>query len=218
MPEKVCTKCGRLNPAHANFCSDCGAQGFAEAQAEQLPGAPQTDGGVTDAAVLISRSRIVVLSVVTSGLYFLYWLYITWRQLQTETRDVHYPVAHAFTMLVPIYGLFRLHKHVGVMQNLALRAEIEISLTPALAVVLVGLYVVLGFVSTSLQGFTGLLVLNLIRFSLITTTMILAQSTLNAYWKRSRGPSLQNAPIGAGERAIIFLGLTYWLFVFLSAL
>jgi hypothetical protein len=214
MPEKVCTKCGRLNLAHSNFCLNCGAQDFVEAQAEQFPSITS----VADTSVLISKSRIMVLSVVTSGLYFLYWLYITWRQLQTETRDIHYPVAHAFTMLIPVYGLFRLHKHVGVIQNLALRTEIEISLTPVLAVVLVGLYVVLGFVSTSLQSLAGLLVLNLIRFSLCTTTMILAQSTLNAYWKKSRGPSVQNAPIGAGETAIILLGFIYWLFVFLSAL
>jgi hypothetical protein len=187
-------------------------------QAEQLPTTYQAGGGVADAAVLISVSRIMMLSVVTAGLYFLYWLFITWRQMQNETKGVHYPVWHALTMLVPCYGLFRLHKHVTVMKELALRSGIEVSFTPSLAVVLVVLYIALGLVSTNLENFAGLLALNLIRFSLIATTMILSQGILNSYWKKALGTPLQNMPIEAGERAIIFAGVAYWLYVFLWVL
>jgi hypothetical protein len=213
--EKVCTRCGQLNQDRANYCSACGAHDFTETPAEQVPGASQDNEGIANAAVLISPSRIVALSAVTAGLYFLYWLFITWKQLQGETREVHHPVWHALTMFVPVYGLFRLHKHVSVMQELAVRAGIEVSFTPGLAAVLVGLYIILGLASTNLQNLAVLLVLNLIRFSLIITTMILSQSALNAYWNKARGASTQNMPMEAGERAIIMLGIIYWLYTFL---
>lgn len=219
MAEKLCTRCGRLNAAHARFCSICGAQDFqefAEAPVEQLTGASPGQGAVADAAVRISMTRIVVLSAVTSsGLYFYYWLYLTWKQLQGETKGVHYPVWHALTMLIPIYGLFRLHRHVGVVQALALGAGVTTSLTPGLAVVLVALTWVLGIVSMGAVGLL-LLVLNLISFALTTTTMLWVQGALNAYWYKVRGASLQDAPIGVGEKTVILLGVLLWLIVFLS--
>jgi hypothetical protein len=46
--------------------------------------------------------------------------------------------------------------------------------------------------------------------------MILAQGILNSYWGKTLGTSLQNMPFESGERAIIFIGLSYWLYLFLS--
>jgi len=216
LAEKICTRCGRLNQASSNYCSDCGAQYFAETPTEQMSGISQSDEGIADAAVLISPSRIVVLSAVTAGLYFLYWLFFTWKQLQAETREIHYPVLHALTMFVPIYGLFRIHKHVAVIEGLAVRTGIEVSLTASMASLLVALYIALGFASTNLENLAVLLALNLIRFSLIITTMILSQRTLNAYWNKARGTSLQSTPIEGVEKAMILLGVIYWLYVFLA--
>lgn len=218
MTEKLCTKCGRLNSAYARFCDVCGAQEFARPPAEQLQDASGTQGAVANAAVRISMTRIVVLSAFTfSGLYFYYWLYLTWKQLRGETRDVHYPVWHAFTMFVPVYGLFRLHKHVGVVQTLALGAGVNTSLTAGLAVVLIALTWVLGIVSMNAVGLL-LILLNLISFALTTTTMVWVQGALNAYWYQVRGTSLQNAPVGVGEKAIVSLGVLLWLNVLFSLL
>ena len=119
MSDKLCTGCGEQNPAQANFCSSCGAQEFAEA-------APKPTRNV----LRLSMGRIVLLSVVTSGLYIFYWLYLTWKHLQSETEDVHYPVWHGLTLFVPVYGLFRLHRHVSVIQGLALKAGVDTSLSP----------------------------------------------------------------------------------------
>jgi RNA polymerase subunit RPABC4/transcription elongation factor Spt4 len=213
--EKLCTKCGRLNRPRANFCSDCGAQDFVEVSAEQLTGTSSSQGAVADAAVLLSVTRIVLLSAVTYGLYFFYWLYLTWKQLQGETREVHYPVWHALTLFVPIYGLFRLHKHMGIVQALALRAGVNTSLTPGLAVVLIALTWVLGFVSTGAKGIE-IVVFNTVSFALTTTAMVWAQGTLNAYWYKVRETPLHYAPVGVGERVLIFLGILLWLNVILG--
>ena len=218
MAEKLCIRCGRLNAVHARFCSVCGAQDFVEAPVEQLTGASGSQGAVADTAVRISMTRIVALSAVTfSGMYFYYWLYLTWKQLQGETRDVHYPVWHALTMFVPVYGLFRLHRHMGVIQALALGAGVTTSFAPSLAVVLIVLTWVLGLVSMLAAGL-HLLVLNVVSFALTTTTIVWAQGTLNVYWYKVRGASLQDMPMRAVERVLIVLGVLLWINVFISVL
>ena len=218
MAEKVCARCGQVNQAHANFCSACGAQDFAEAQAEQLPDISPIQGAVSGSnALRLSVTRLVVLSVVTSGVYVLYWLYLTWKQLQDETRDVHYPVWHASTFLIPVYGLFRLYKHVRVVQELALRAEVETSLSPGLAVVLVALYWLVVMNSTGVQSLGAFVILNIIRLALITTVIVRAQVTLNRYWSSIKGEALENVPIGSGEvrfvLSVLFIQLTLTFFV-----
>ena len=205
MLEKRCAKCGGLNAAHANFCSACGAQEFVEASAEQLPEVSQTQGALPGSnALRLSVTRLVVLSAVTSGLYFFYWLYITWKQLQVETKEVHYPVWHALTLLVPVYGLFRLHKHMNVIQDLTQRVGVESSLTPTLAVVLIALNWMLCLFSAGTEGFAAL-AFNLIRFALTTTVIVWAQVNLNRYWRGIRGESLGNVPMTGGE--MVFIGV-----------
>ena len=189
-----------------------------EASAEQLPDISPLQGAVPGSnALRLSVTRLVVLSAVTSGLYFFYWLYLTWKQLQGETKDIHYPVWHALTLFVPVYGLFRLHKHVQVIQDLTRRVGVETSLTPGLAVVLISLNWVLGLGSAGVEGFAAL-ALNIIRFTMTTTVIVWSQSTLNAYWYKVRGTPIQDVPIETVERALIILGLFIWLSVFLSIL
>jgi hypothetical protein len=211
--DKRCTICGVLNAANANFCSACGTKDcFVEVPAEQLPEVSQAPRAVLDSnALRFSVTRLVVLSAVTSGLYFFYWLYSTWKQLQDETGDVYYPVWHALSLIVPVYGLFRLHKHMRVIQNLNERAGIESSLTPGLVVVLIALNWVLGFGTREAVGFAAL-VLTLIRFTLLTTVIVWAQVNLNSYWRSSRGDALRNVPMKSGE--VVFIGVI--LFVQLS--
>ena len=48
-----------------------------------------------------------------------WWFYITWKQHQPETGDQHYTIWHALTLSVPIYNLFKVHRHVSVINELA---------------------------------------------------------------------------------------------------
>ena len=60
----------------------------------------------------ISLRRIVVLSVLSAGVYYTYWIYRTWGQLAREVpnQGPYYPVWHALTQLIPVYAQFRLHR------------------------------------------------------------------------------------------------------------
>ena len=62
-----------------------------------------------DRAVLFAFWRILVLSVISSGLYLFYWVAVTWKHLNPEAKDDE-SVKQALFLLVPVYGLFRLHR------------------------------------------------------------------------------------------------------------
>lgn len=213
MTEKICTGCGQLNQTHANYCSSCGAQEFAEATAEQPQGISQGQGTAANVAMRISMPRILVLSVVTSGAYILYWLYLTWKHLKDETGEIHYPVWHALTWFIPVYGLFRLHKHVGVIQAVAQRAGVEVSITPRLAVTMGALDWVMVMVSGGVQSWGIFVALSLIRLVLITTVMVWSQATLNRYWSSTKGEVLKNVPIVREEVIFVLVVLFVQLIV-----
>ena len=218
MAEKVCAQCGQLNRSHANYCSACGAQGFAEVTLEQGEAGPAYQPLATESyALRLSIARIIILSIVTSGLYVFYWLYLTWKHLQSETGDVHYPFWHALTFLVPVYGLFRIHRHVAVIQAASQRAGVEALLAPALAVTMLALYWLLAMLSANSASFGTFVVLNLIRLALITTVIVRAQATLNNYWSSVKGEALARVPLGGGEvrfvALVLFMQLTLTLFL-----
>ena len=58
--------------------------------------------------------RVLTMTVVSAGLYLLYWFYLTWRLYRDSTGMKAYPVWHALTLFVPIYSLFRTHAHMRV--------------------------------------------------------------------------------------------------------
>ena len=208
MAEKVCAQCGQLNRSHANYCSACGAHGFADVTLEQgEAGPPYLPLTPESYALRLSIARIIILSIVTSGMYVLYWLYLTWKHLQSETGDVHYPVWHALTFLVPVYGLFRIYKHVAVIQAVSQRAGVEALLSPVLAVTMVALYWPLGMLSANSESIGTSVVLGLIGLALITTVVVRAQTTLNNYWSSVKGEALASVPFGAVEVVFVILVL-----------
>ena len=120
------------------------------------------------------RARIISFTVVTAGLYIFYWLYVTWKQIRdregtTDSGERFFPVWHSLTMLVPVYGLFRLHRHGELIQNMAHESEIATSLNPKLVVLLMVLNQILGLTSSGVQNLGFLFLVNFISLALIRT-------------------------------------------------
>ena len=135
-----CPHCGAETQGESLFCSSCG---------RPLVTSSESSGPVP---YLISPTRIVLLSILSFGLYLLYWLYKTWKHYKEHTGAVAYPVWHALTLFVPIYSSFRAHAHLRTFGELASRAGLEIRFSPGLAffIVLAGfiLSIVAGGVSS----------------------------------------------------------------------
>ena len=219
MEEKDCAECGQENLADAQDCSSCRSQASVQAPPESQESAPDQPLLTEGYALQISVTRIIVLTIVTSGVYILFWLYRTWKQLQPETGDVHYPIWHAATLFVPLYGLFRLHRHLSVIQELAQKRELESLMPPGLGVTVMALYWLLALVSGNQQDPMAILLLSIIGLALVTTLMVRAQKTLNAYWTSLHGSRAVRVPLGVEEIRflIIVLAAQFIILVFLGS-
>ena len=210
-----CDNCGAEHPPSVHFCGACGAalldeSGHPRASSETLIllGYP------------ISLKRILFMVVISYGLYIFYWYYLTWKQYRDHTNEVAYPVWHALTLLVFIYGLFRTHAHMRTFRELMLNANMPSSISPRLAVIVV-------FVSSVLEGqFLRGTVLELIVIVLTAGLLLHVQSNINKYWTAliseneywSSLPYPRKTPLKVGWGEVIFgiIGASLWLNTFLN--
>ena len=209
MTEKQCASCNEINRADANFCSNCGSNEFRDLPTELARRLSERAAAAPNYAVRLSIGRVIIVSILSFGLYFVYWLYLTWKQLEPETRDDHYPVWHTLTLFIPIYGLFRIHRHMSVIKDLSIGVNVVTSVAPGWIVIVVILIGSLDTASTYVVSGVALL-LNGISIAMTTTILVSAQSTLNRYWEQVKGVELQTARLGVGEVIFVLLGLLAW--------
>jgi len=152
---------------------------------------------------------VYALSVLTFGLYFLWWFGASWAELKRETGDRRMrPVGHALAMLVPIYNLFRLHAHYRTLNELLVRVRLEPVLRPGAMVLTALVGAVLGLIADlprSQENGTFFLLL-VVASGLVSGWMIDQwQGALAAYYARTRG---RPAPerIHPAERVALGLG------------
>jgi len=211
---KQCSNCGKLSSSKANYCASCGHDEFSEL--------PRTgfniDDGETNNALIITATRVLLVSILSGGLYFSYWGYLTWKQLASETEETHFPIAHGLSFFVPILGLITLYRHVVVTNTLANGVKAETYITPAMAMVLGTLLWVLAFTVVVVVPTPGIVILmSLVSLVVTTTITILNQATLNGYWLGSRGEQdLKKLPVGMVEMIVVVLGLLNWISVAMS--
>ena len=170
----------------------------------------------------LSPTRILAMVVLSYGLYFLYWLYLTWKQYRDHTEQEAYPVWHALTLFVPIYGLFRTHAHIRTYKELMLRDGVANSLNPVWAVVIFitsSLLVWIGFLATREEMSQGTIVivtiLEAVSIALVVGLLLQVQENLNRYWASlpevmSGAVPLTSAKIGVGEIILLVIGLLAW--------
>lgn len=120
MQPRYCSQCGQGLQASDRFCGSCGAA-----------------TGDLPLRNLIPIRRIALLTILSGGLYLFYWFYITWKQYHDyfKADDNAYPVWHALTLLVPVYGVFRAHAHMRAYKEAMLQRGVATTIAPWAAVV-----------------------------------------------------------------------------------
>lgn len=222
-----CPKCGREVPVGAYSCDACGAE---------LPSDPE-ESGVTlreEPSLLISPSRIMGMSLISSGLYLFYWFYLTWRQYRVHSGTEAYPVWHALTLLIPIYSWFRVHAHVRAINDMVHKRNIYPALSPLLAVALIATQQALGWVSFSVAYDAELttstilssIILDLIGIVIAVVLMVNVQTSINKFWGLEHGSPVSEAgssaeaieqttigrtPFSLGEKIIGAVGALMWI-------
>ena len=211
MTEKRCANCRELNPSESNFCSSCGSNEFKDIPPRLATRLADGTEPVRSSAVRISTGRVILVSVLSSGLFLLYWFYLTWKQLADETGEEHYAVWHALSLVVPVYGLFRMHAHVRIIGELAVHQGVTSTMAPGFAVVLLAVSNVLDWSSIRVTNDAALIVLSIISVVLTAALIVTAQEGLNSYWEKVLSPhSLSDVPVGVAEVVFVVLGIILW--------
>ena len=238
----TCGRCGAARAPEHIYCGACGVRlpAVSPAPAPAPPAAPgqrlaappagvETGGGRYDGQhtgqradalpYYISPNRIVLLTILTTGLYAFYWLFITWRQYRDDTNAVAYPVWHALTLLLPIYNIFRFHAHIRAYQELMTERGVPNTLNPFRdAMLLVAILVlVLAAVriaptateSTPFQQI-AYFALSALRVGIMAWILGQAQPNLNRYWQNRLGTRLATQRFTLVELGLVILGLINW--------
>ncbi len=222
-----CSNCGAQAQPAANFCGACGRTLTREEEAVAVPQAAGV--AVQTLPYRISATRVLLMSVLSSGLYLLYWFYLTWKQYRDHTRTEAYPVWHALTLAVPIYGLFRTHAHMRSFKELMLEAGLPNTISPGWAVVLVLISSAVDSASFMASGgFRGLgqemtqgsavviAVIEVISIAVVAGLLLNVQGNLNRYWASQGNVRLTDAGVGVGEVVFAFIGVLSWIITLLS--
>ena len=214
-----CSHCGTQVQTSDLFCRSCGRPLANQSEVESAAptGAEPASERATPPVLFtaISTQRVALMTVISYGLYLFYWFYMTWKQYRDYTKKEAYPVWHAMTLSVPIYGLFRAHAHVRTYKELATSDGIPTSLSPCWAVAGVAVSSVLEWASSLLAlASSGAAVasafLEILAIAIVAVVLVHVQRNLNAYWKSVKGVNVAPARTSVSEIAVGILGAFSW--------
>lgn len=207
-----CPQCSTKVEVTSAFCLTCGviiAGGGGRPLGPKLP-------------FRISLTRVVSMTLLSYGLYLFYWFYLTWRQYRDHSRVKVFPAWHAISILVPIYGWFRVKIHMRQFKELMIKAGLPTSINERLAMTLVAISSSLDWHSFRLslgeanQGGMVLemvlftLMLDLLKLGMVAWLLFYVQGNLNRYWSCLPNVRLINAKVGFGEVVSVGVGILAW--------
>lgn len=213
----TCPKCRTINEPGSIYCFKCGLP-IAGLDWGVLGGAPKR---LHDRFRLPLR-RVLIMSVVSAGLYLLYWFYLTWRQYRDSTGLKAYPVWHALTLFVPIYNLFRIHAHMRAYSEAMSAQNLVSTISPGWAVVAVLASIIVSYFewwsgpNTQLEAQVNA-VLSLVSVAIVALLLVWVQSNLNRYWSHVQDNSA-SAPFGVVEVILAVIGILIWVIIIASVM
>ena len=219
----TCASCGKDVEVSARFCGFCGVKVDDQPPLVQSVHSLPFPVRLADASYLIPTQRILLMTLVSQGMYLFYWFYLTWKQYKVHTGAEAYPVWHALCLLVPIYRLFVVHAHMRSFKQLMTDANVPSSINVGGSVLMVFAVVVLNLVGLFLSGAitgevpfagwppVGTIALSVIAIAITVAMLVHVQGNLNHYWETLNGGPLPPTRIGSGEVVFAILGVVSWL-------
>ncbi len=164
---------------------------------------------------------VLGLTVVTFGLYAIYWLFATWRELHQEwPGESMWPIWHvAAIVLIPGYGFYRLYEHFRSIRDLTDSFALPVAFSPSFCIVVaMATMAAQAFVfALPWAGMPVPLSLELAIVGLEGCVVMLGQAALNAGWQAApRGAP--PARVDAGEWGVLAAGATFLALIAFSRL
>ena len=203
-----CVSCGAEMPPQDASCSKCGAR--------------------NERRVRYSLWRVGILTFLTFGLYYYYWMYVSWKHLAEEMpgKEFH-PFWHAMSQLVPIYNFVVIYQHFRTIKDAQERGRVVSNLVPGLALALsivlpyilfIVIWILAFALLWALQSFSvapavavlwvviSILMLIGLSAGTLLTLVLWGQRNLNKYWERPGARPARSARTGPGEIIISAAG------------
>lgn len=143
--------------------------------------------------------HLVILSLVSFGIYEIYWFYKTWKSIKNYTCADFSPGWRTFGLFIPFYNLVRID---GMFRN-----DIELLRTKVDGVTLIkkpllyGLsFFLLSAICLKLPDPFQLL------YSISVWPLAVAQGHLNTYWKKGQPDCLVRTKFSGVELALLIIG------------
>lgn len=193
-----CKYCGQKINETAKFCKYCGEKLTTEEKEYQQEKETPIQITTKEGPLPWKRGwlRILLLSLLTFGVYYIYWYYVTQKHVARELGK-HYNLEwRTIGMFIPIVNLVYLHNLFSDIKLLQDKAEIEDKLQPGWCLV--------SFIVGSI-------------FYLSFAALIWAQSSLNTYWNKEYGDKVETADFGKGEMVLVALSIIFWAIILIGA-
>ena len=100
---RYCPQCGTQVQVGGAFCANCG-RNLRQAQDHGSGIAPASTSErqvvTTELRYRVSPNRVLLMTIISFGLYLFYWFYLTWKQYRDHTREEAFPFWHTLTLLI----------------------------------------------------------------------------------------------------------------------
>ena len=226
MEIRYCPTCGTRADASSNFCGVCGNALPAPTEVERQSAAQIRS--MPTAGCRIPPGRVLLMTLLSGGLYQYYWFYRTWVQYRDHTRTEVFPVWHALSLVVPIYSLFRIYAHMQAFKQLMEDAGLRNTISPRWAVVAIASSQLLGVASIFAAG--GLsseaeisrstvivqVVVLVITLAIMVSLLWHVQTNINNYWSSQSGTAAAVMRIGMSELVLTAIGVMVWLLTIMT--
>ena len=204
-----CPRCNATNEPASTYCFQCGLPLESE-HIEIRPRYAGTQGGLP---FRVPLARVLIVSLLSAGLYFFYWFYLTWKHYRDGTGNEAYPVWHALALLIPLYGLFRIHTHMRAYREQMIQLGVATSISPGWAVaafVALGMQPMAAFYFSYLFGTWIAAPAIVVPVAIVTWLVLRVQSNLNRLWPHLYGDVTSHG-FSIVEVVLVFAGLYAWL-------
>ena len=174
----------------------------------------QSEGNVVDISNeysnVESTGKLALFTVLTTGLYFIYWSYRNWSQLKAHKNLDINPALRTVGLFIPLVNIYFTGTLIRDIRDYANEAGIK---TFSLGLVL-GMWVIFFYLGNRLAFYSNPLTA-LISWVLIICLIIpysMVQDTLNEYWIKEQGDSLPKKGLTGGEIAVLIIGIILTVF------
>lgn len=202
-----CKNCEKYSPEGSNYCQYCGTKLFANQsvmETQQVNENVSTEfisNSTSPYPYVISLWKLFILSILTFGLFDIYWFYKQWKSFYSVNNQKHGWFHLSLISLFSGFSSFSLFKIIAKDVK-----EVD-SGRKLKATWLAIAYLILNALSR-LQGNYWLL------SELSIFALLPVQNTINYYWSKKYGASVKKSNFGMWNALAVFIGIIIFTLIF----